>query len=130
MPDHLHWISKPIAPRTISNNIWTFSSYTAHQILEEATKQSDDKFLTTFKKEARKRKSNRIWQNFLANNIFTNDFLIQKMEYIHNNPLKKSETCNYQRSDFPYSTACYYDLGKKPIIPIDDIYEYFDHKLS
>ncbi len=49
------------------------------------------------------------------------------MEYIHNNPSKKYPFLYPERSDYPYSSACYYDLGVDAIIEIDDLNDFMDH---
>ena len=36
MPNHIHWISKPVDPYTINNNIKSFASFTAHKIIKTA----------------------------------------------------------------------------------------------
>ena len=53
--------------------------------------------------------------------------MIQKLEYIHNNPLKKSWYLSDSRSSYMYSSAGYYDKEQAPIIPIDDIFEYIEN---
>jgi hypothetical protein len=61
------------------------------------------------------------WQKIQAKNIYSVDYLIQKLEYVHNNPIAKSWQLANERSDYKYSSACFYDKGIKPIIQIDDI---------
>lgn len=124
MPDHLHWISIPINPLSISDNIQSFASYTAHQILRKAKLMGHERYLLIFVENAHPWKSHKIWMNFQAKNIVTENFLSQKMEYIHNNPVEMGWCSSEDRSDYQYSTACFYDLGKNPIIPIDDLYSF------
>lgn len=45
------------------------------------------------------------------------------MEYIHQNPIAKDWKLITDRADYPYSSAGYYDYGRKPIIEITDINE-------
>jgi hypothetical protein len=52
------------------------------------------------------------------------DFLGQKMEYIHQNPVAKDWKLAKHRADYPYSSAGFYDYGRKPIIEITDINEW------
>jgi hypothetical protein len=51
-------------------------------------------------------------------------FLQQKIEYIHQNPVAKDWKLVEDRADYPYSTAGYYDYGRKPIIEITGINEW------
>ena len=63
-----------------------------------------------------------------AKNIYTEKFLLQKMEYIHQNPVAKEWNLVQERADYKYSSACFYDEDKQPIIEIDDIREYLSKK--
>lgn len=83
--------------------------------------------LEKFSRDAVTNKNHKIWIGFQAKNIMANIFLFQKMEYIHNNPIKKEWFTSDSRSDYQYSSACYYDNGTEPIIKIDDVYNYLDN---
>lgn len=124
MSDHLHWISHPTHPLTVSDNIQSFASYTAHQILRKAKAMGHERFLSVFVENAKPGKSHKIWKNFQAKNIVTEKFLRQKMEYIHNNPVEMGWYSPMDRSEYQYSTACFYDLGKDPVITVDDLYSF------
>lgn len=63
----------------------------------------------------------KIWQDIQAKNIFSIEVLEQKMEYTHSNPCNKNWHLVKDRSDYKYSSACFYDKGIKPIIEIDDV---------
>jgi hypothetical protein len=47
--------------------------------------------------------------------------LSEKTEYIHSNPASKNWRLVKNRADYKYSSACFYDNGKVPIIPITDV---------
>ncbi len=124
MPTHLHWISKPLLPYTINDNIRSFASFTAHKILLAARVYHQSVIIRKFAQNAKKGKNHRIWLSFQAKNIYTDKYLRQKMEYIHNNPIKSNWFQFEDRTDYDLSSACYYDLCINPIIPIDDIHNY------
>jgi hypothetical protein len=46
------------------------------------------------------------------------------MEYIHSNPVSKDWKLVDDRAQYKYSSACFYDMGITPIIPITDINEW------
>jgi hypothetical protein len=62
--------------------------------------------------------------NLYFKNIFSTEFLSQKLEYIHNNPVDKEWKLVDDRADYKYSSACLYDRNIKSIIEVDDIREY------
>ena len=62
-----------------------------------------------------------VWEDCLDENIYTERVLIEKIEYIHNNPINKGWELAATRSEYAYSSACHYDLGKPALIEIDNI---------
>ena len=127
MPDHLHIIMKPLGEFRPESIIQRFASYTSHEILKQLRQDGNKQLLGFFRKcaEEKKDRKHQIWQEALAKNVFSEKFLFEKMEYIHNNAVYKRWMLVENRSDYPYSSACYYDGGEEPIIPIDDVREYF-----
>jgi REP element-mobilizing transposase RayT len=124
MPSHLHLILKPIS-KTIGETLQDFGSYTAHAILHELRNDKQDDLLWFFHKQRRDtRHEHSIWQDIQAKNIYSFEFLSQKLEYIHSNPVSKDWRLVADRADYKYSSACFYDKRITPIIPITDINEW------
>jgi len=124
MPSHLHVILKPISD-TIGAIVQQFGSFTAHQILKQLKAENRKDLLNTFQRHKRDpRHEHSIWQDIQAKNIYAPDFLWQKMEYIHQNPIAKDWQLVENRADYLYSSAGYYDYGRKPIIEITDVREW------
>jgi len=46
------------------------------------------------------------------------------MEYLHSNPVSKDWKLAVDKTEYKYSSACFYDKGITPIIPITDINEW------
>jgi REP element-mobilizing transposase RayT len=121
MPSHLHAILKP-ENFPIGEILQQFGSFTAHEILKKLREQNRMKLLHEFEKGNRdKRHEHSIWQDIQAKNIYSMDFLQQKPEYIHQNPVSKDWKLVEDRADYPYSSAGYYDYERKPIIEVTDI---------
>jgi putative transposase len=124
LPSHLHAILKP-QNTTIGELVQDFGSFTAHDILKELKRNKSTDLLEFFNSQRRDmRHQHSIWQDIQAKNVFSKDFLIQKIEYIHQNPISKDWRLVSDRADYKYSSACFYDRGGTPIIEIDDIREY------
>ena len=124
MPNHLHFISRPLNPNNMSKIKQKFGSFTAHAILKELRRQNRDELLAYFHQkalESKEKKNHKIWENIQAKNVYSQEFLIQKLEYIHNNPIQPRWQLVEVRSLWKYSSACFYDEDKIPIIPISDI---------
>ena len=121
MPSHLHLILKP-ENKTIGEVLQDFGSYTAHIILSELRKDGRDELLKFFHHERRDaRHQHSIWQDMQAKNIYSIEFLNQKMEYIHSNPVSKDWKLVDDWAEYKYSSACFYNKRIMPIIPITDI---------
>ena len=124
MPSHLHAILKPES-YPIGEILQQFGSFTAHEILIKLREQNQTELLHLFEKEKRdQRHEHSIWQDIQAKNIYSMNFLQQKLEYIHQNPVSKDWKLAKDRADYLYSSAGYYDYGRKPIIEITDINEW------
>ena len=121
MPSHLHAIIRP-QERSIGKLLDEFGSYTAHAILHQLQNDEEKELLAFFSTQRRDRRHHHsLWQDIQAKNIFSTKFLLQKVEYIYNNPVDKDWKLVDDRADYQYSSACYYDRDAKPIIEIDDM---------
>ena len=124
MPSHLHVIIKPESD-SIGEIIQQFGSFTAHEILKKLREDNQQDLLAVFQRNKRdQRHEHSIWQDIQAKNIYSMDFLHQKLEYIHQNPVSKDWKLAKDRADYAFSSAGYYDYVRKPIIPITDINEW------
>ena len=124
MPSHLHAIIKPVN-NSVGDIVQQFGSFTAHEILKRLRDENQKDLLDPFEEKKRdSRHEHSIWQDIQAKNIYSMDFLQQKLEYIHQNPIAKEWKLVNDSADYPYSSAGYYDFGRKPIIEITDINEW------
>jgi putative transposase len=121
IPSHLHAVVQPVG-RPIGELLQNFASFTAHAILHQLRKDDRQELLAFFHEQRRdKREEHSIWQDVQAKNIFTERFLVQKIEYIHQNPVAKEWKLVKDRAEYKYSSASFYAEGRQPIIEIDDI---------
>lgn len=121
MASHVHMVVKPI-DRTIGDLLQDFGSFTAHAILKQLRMVNREDLLGFFRLESRDpRHEHSIWQDMQAKNVYSKDFLRQKLDYIHNNACNKEWRLVEDRADYRLSSACYYDLGIVPVIGIDDV---------
>ncbi|MEK6756361.1 MAG: transposase [Bacteroidota bacterium] len=123
MPHHLHFICRPRNGYTISQVLQAFGSFTAHKFLNALRVNKEEKLLAYFRRCAQKKRSkehHQFWQQIQARNVFTERVLYQKLEYLHDNPVAKGWQFIDNRWEYRLSSACFYDNGIDPIIPIDD----------
>ena len=128
MPNHLHAIIKPLGDRTISSVLQSFGSFTAHAILDALQREACEDLLAFFaqRQDRDAGKQHQLWQPIQAKNITSIEFLREKLEYIHNNPVAKRWRLVGDRADYIYSSGCFYDRGLPPLVPVDDIREWLE----
>ena len=126
MPTYFHAIIKPLEC-TIGGFLRRFGSLTAHKILQEL-KNSKAVDLLEFFHESRSESKTKylIWQDIQAKNIHSKDFLEQKLEYIHNNPISERWNLVKDRADYSLSSARKYDREDTLVLEIDDIRDYLN----
>lgn len=121
MSNHIHIIVQSKTSR-LSDTVRDFKSYTAKQIMETVVSEREsrrDWILNIFAFEAKKHKRNEFHQIWTHNNhpelIFSNRFLDQKINYIHNNPVKAGIVG--RQEDYLYSSARNYS-GEKGFLDV------------
>ncbi len=106
MPNHLHLIWQ-ILEKELFMLQRDFLKFTAKQIIFDI-KKNEPLFLETFKVNSIDREY-QIWQRkSLSKDVFTNKFLIQKLRYIHKNPLQPHWRLSNIMVDYKYSSAAFY----------------------
>ncbi|MEO6252450.1 MAG: transposase [Ferruginibacter sp.] len=104
MSNHIHIIWQPQFGFTPSDIQSSFMKYTAQQ-LKRSLKANKD-FLNEFKVEKYDREY-QIWKRKpLSIELFTQEVFMQKLEYIHSNPVNAG-LCSYPE-EYKYSSASFY----------------------
>jgi len=118
MPSHFHWIiTTDNEFGTISDIMRDLKKYSAWDIMDFIENKSNNKFIETFriigeKYKDQKRKS---WQERFDDVIINSrSFFLQKLQYIHNNPVKAGLV--EQPEDYKYSSARNYKYGDHSVI--------------
>jgi putative transposase len=127
MPEHYHLLILLPEEVTISQILMVLKGYTAKQIVE-FLKIEDKKFLNRFRifNSAKKRSKNSTYRIFQPDNydfnIKSQDKLIEKLNYIHNNPVKRKLV--KQASEYPFSSYRSYFGENDSIVKIDNIFDF------
>ena len=93
MPNHLHLIVRVIKSISVEKTLFKFHSFTAHEIAKALERNNKVKLLEFFISAALEKKSDRkylIWESSLVRRIETEEVLLARVEYTHNNPVTKS----------------------------------------
>jgi hypothetical protein len=99
--------------------VGSFLKYTSHEILKNMKEANNE--LNIFEVNTN-RKKYEIWQeNPLAIELYSTDVIYQKLDYIHNNPVKEKWSLSPTPQEYLYSSANYYINGIKDFEFLNDI---------
>ncbi|MCP4537370.1 MAG: hypothetical protein GY832_09500 [Chloroflexi bacterium] len=127
MPNHVHFIVRFLKDHTLSDMMRDFKKHTAKQIIRQYQAESNDQALK-FLEQAASRIPNqqyKVWEDgYDARDVFTLDFLRQKIEYIHHNPCQPHWALTECPEAYVWSSARHYVRGQPAVIAVDDISEW------
>lgn len=126
MTNHLHIIARAKEGYKLSDIIRDFKKFTSKQIVQEMNKDSTESrrewMLWVFKRMGHKNGNNQKHQFWQQNNnpiaLTSNKMMEERLEYIHQNPVKAGFV--WEAKDYPYSSATDYS-GTKGMLPINFI---------
>ena len=98
-----------------------FTSRTIHDRLLEDGRTSLLRWIETAREPARQKRGEfSFWQpGFHPQAVYSDEVLVQKLDYIHNNPVRKGLVCH--PADWFYSSASLYEGREQTCIELDDI---------
>lgn len=110
MSSHLHLIAKAVGSEALSDVLRDFKKFTSKRLVEQVIEEAESRrewMLPFFKKEADRIKRNKyykVWQDGnQPKEIFSNNFFYEKLNYIHQNPVK--ELIVEKPEDYLFSSA-------------------------
>ncbi len=107
MPNHIHLIWNILQPNGKESAAGSFAKFTAHQF-KKYLAANNPSLLTKFFSDKEDRKFQFWKRDPLAIPLSTDEIFIQKLEYIHNNPVKeKWVLCKYPE-EYKWSSAKFY----------------------
>ena len=113
MPSHVHMIAKCKTPYSLSDVIRDFKKFTNIELIKAIQEYPESRrewLLNKFQYAANRIKRNtnyKIWQDgFHPVELSDNNMMDQRLDYIHNNPVKDEIVNNPE--DYRYSSAPYY----------------------
>ncbi len=123
MPNHIHLIWQMLKKNGKESPVASLMKFTGHQF-EQHIRQNNPNDLSNYMVDWRSRKYN-FWQPepdwFL---LIKEKTTLQKLNYIHNNPLQKKWNLVGDPVDYRYSSAKFYETGEKEF---DFLYHYKDY---
>ena len=122
MPNHIHLIWRTNELNGKETPQGSFLKYTAQEYRKLLSR---DGKLSTYKVDASNKK-HEIWQrDSLAIHLYSREVALQKLKYIHSNPLTEHWQLANHPCDYRYSSAVYYEMNKKDFLFLKDLWEVF-----
>ena len=118
--DHLHMI---VSSENLSEVMKSFKRHTAKEIIKYLKQTNNEWILNQFhfyKKKNKIESEYQVWQEgFHLQLISSYEMMEQKIEYMHQNPVRKGFVNNPEY--WKYSSACNLDFKGNPILELNEI---------
>lgn len=107
MPNHIHLIWKILRSNGKESPMGSLLKFTAHQFKKRLKSERPEELRDYY--VGLKEKDYEFWQrDSLGIRLFTKDVILQKLEYIHKNPVSKKWNLAAHFDDYRFSSAKYY----------------------
>ena len=121
MPNHAHYIVSADAEKSLSDIMRDYARYTSRKITQLLTQEGRSMLLEVFRQAAidgRRRNECKVWQDgFHPIALESDEFLRQKIDYLHDNPVRKGYVDKPE--EWRYSSARNYFLDDHSIIRVE-----------
>jgi REP element-mobilizing transposase RayT len=124
MPNHFHCIAQFSADDPLEDVLRDLKRHSADRLIRHLKAENNQKALSWLatKVERPEKQHYKVWEDgYNAKDVVTEVFLLQKMEYIHNNPCQPHWALSATPVDYIWSSARFYLTDEPCIIPIDDV---------
>ena len=124
MPNHMHMILEQLQPNGKETPVASLKKFTSRQF-EQCLQKEDANILRSFAVSWKSRKIN-FWQPYPdVFELDNEETILQKLEYIHTNPMQEKWNLVKHPVDYLYSSAKFYETGEKNF---SFLYDYRDWK--
>jgi len=124
MPNHLHVIIQCSAEDPLADVIRDLKKHIADRLIRHYQVESNQsvlEFLASVVTRSDKQR-HKVWEDgYNAKDVFSPEFLRQKMTYLHNNPCQPHWNLAERPEDYVWSSARFYLLEEPAIIPLDNV---------
>jgi putative transposase len=123
MPNHVHLIVRCQGDYTPGDIVREFKKATSNLTLRQYEAEGNCEALAFFASavKAGQDQGHAVWEDeYQAKNVFSPDFLREKMDYSHNNPLQPHWRLAERVEDYVWSSGRFYLGGGRALIPLSD----------
>ena len=123
MPNHLHMMIQCDESDPLAACVRDLKKHIADRLIRQYRVEGNLSALNMLEDEVTRvgRQRRKVWEDgYNAKDVFSPEFLRQKMTYMHNNPCQPQWGLVRQPEDYIWSSARYYLLEVPAIIPLDN----------
>ena len=131
MPNHIHVLLHfPEMPKSLNSIVGNAKRFMAYDIVERLEVRKENELLDILhagvsKRERKKGQIHKVFEeSFEAKECYTKEFVYQKLNYIHHNPVSGKWKLVDDFTEYEYSSASFYEKGIKKyerIVHINDV---------
>jgi len=126
MPNHIHLIAQFLLEKPLKDWIRDYKRYIADRLIRQYQVENNQQALSFLAAKVTRphKQKYKVWEDgYNAKNVFSPEFLHQKMEYIHHNPCQPHWSLVTSPAEYFWSSARYYLTNQPAIIPAEDARE-------
>ena len=121
LPSHLCLLCRPLRG-DVRRLVEGFAEFTAARMTAALRRRGRGPLMHYLHAKAGEAKpGSPIWGDLRIQEVLTRDRLRSLLEFVHQKPVSPEWNLADPRSEYLYSSACFYDLGREPIIPVMDV---------
>jgi putative transposase len=123
MPNHLHAILQCSAEDPLADVVRDLKKHIADRMIRHYQGEDNQRVLGLLASVADRSSTvgYKVWEDgYNAKDVFSPEFLRQKMTYLHDNPCQAHWRLVERPSDYVWSSARFYLLEQRAVIPIDN----------
>jgi REP element-mobilizing transposase RayT len=122
MTNHIHLIIQCAAERPLETIIRDFKKHVTDRLRRQYQLEMNQKALEFLASKAAGKQKYKVWETgYQAKDIFSPDFLHQKLTYLHNNPCQPHWQLAERPEDYIWSSAPFYLTEQAALIPVTDV---------
>jgi putative transposase len=119
LPSHLHLICRPLRG-DIRRLLEGFADFTAARMIAVLRRRGRGPLMHYLHAKSNGGPGSPIWGELRIQEIGGRGKLLALLDYLHNKPVSPEWRLAARRDEYLYSSACFYDLGREPVIPVRD----------
>src|SRR5215211_2783981 len=126
----------PQMPKSLNTIIGNAKRFVAYEIIKRLEEKKENKLLDLVhagvkKREAKKGEIHKVFEDsFDAKECHSEEFIFQKLDYIHHNPVSKKWNLVNDFTEYEHSSASFYERGIKKYESLSHINDALSGKLQ